>query len=285
MKCSDCGKTLNNEPIAYSEKYEKFYCMDCCHKHVNHALTFHFYENNKLRNLLVGVSGAGIGDIHHKFYTNEEWILRHPKCPHLEDIDDLNIPMFYCKDNVVRCSDCLYDEHIKLADPLLKDESSMDEYGEFMWLLPFTYEPHNLNFIFECDDKAVKGEYIDANIFLENNKNHPIHDINFSIESFSANPLYENEPFLWYLERNYSKTIISEKYHFDTLNSKDRLNLHVQIRMPRDGEIKENQFYEDSNGDGLNIPEDLMIFTRFDYKTFHGYKYCSDVKYDMIKVK
>ena len=59
MKCADCGKEIDNTVIAYCEKCEKYYCMDCAsnnHHHIN------LFSNNRLRFYPVkdGVKGKEI---------------------------------------------------------------------------------------------------------------------------------------------------------------------------------------------------------------------------------
>lgn len=285
MKCSDCGKTLTEGPIAYSEKYETFYCINCAKEHVKHALTFFIYENKNLIPLDVGLSGAGPTDIHHKFYTDDEWVFRHITCSHLVCGSDLDKVIFYCEDGKIRCSDCLYEDNIHFADPLLRDKSSTDEFGDIMWLLPFTYEPYNLDFIFECDNHGIRGEHINVEIMLKNNKKLPICDINFDVESFSADPLSENESFSYYLEKNFSRTLILKKLHFDKLEPDNKLKINFEIKIPLDGEIKENQFYGVPSKNGLNVPNELMVFARFNYKTAVGYLHKSEIEHVILKIK
>ena len=73
MKCDSCGKTLSDEIIVFCEKCEKYYCMNCYTKHKRHKLVFKRLTDDIITNINTGVGGAGIGDTHHKFYTDEKW--------------------------------------------------------------------------------------------------------------------------------------------------------------------------------------------------------------------
>ena len=85
MKCDSCGKTLKDGIIAFCEKCEKYYCMNCYTKHRNHGIIFKRFRDGILTNINTGVSAAGIGDTHHKFYKDIEWFLRHDLCEHAEE--------------------------------------------------------------------------------------------------------------------------------------------------------------------------------------------------------
>lgn len=169
MKCSECGRELKKY-FTFSEKNELYYCMNCCHKHVNDDLVYLKWKNNQLKRLKVDVGGAGLGKPFHKHYVNFEWVLRHNRCEHLQDANDIKYPIFYCSDGKLRCSECLYEENIENADPLMKSDSPNENGDDILLQLPFTYEPHNLEFSFNCDSTGVKGGEINTKIIIENNK-------------------------------------------------------------------------------------------------------------------
>lgn len=289
MKCSNCERNLNDEIIAFCEKCEKYFCMECSSKHNSHRLTFARLENNNLIKINTGVSGAGIGDIHHKFYTDFEWISRKRKCEHVDSMIKSYYPIFFCEDGKIRCFNCFYESGITLTDPLIKID---DE--RLMWLLPHTYEPYNLDFIFNCDEVGVKGEEINLSLIIQNNKQNPIEDINVHVQSFAAEPLPDNISFLEYFDGLYPNQIIFKKFHFDTLDSGKNLKIDFKLRIPLDFEIKEGQFcnysFDDKDDEYcvegfLKIPNSLMIYADFDYKSCSGFRYYSSTECNRVNLK
>ena len=285
MECSDCNKILNNEPVAYCEKCEEYYCMDCCYKHVNHGIVFFRYENKQLHKINVGVSGAGGGDIHDKFYEDKQWILTQKQCEHAESILENNKPLFFCEDGKIRCYECFYKDNLNLADPILK----LYDKNEFMWLIPITYDPHDINFDIICDNEGIKGQPINLNIFIKNNKKYPITELCVNIESFANNV----ENYWWESdERNY---LILTKVHVDSIDSGKEICIPLTVYIPLDGEVKEYDFVDFSFADEyyefpknikkLNVPNNLKIFVSFSYKTYSGFGYYSYVKINKVKLK
>lgn len=290
MNCDSCGKILKDELVAYCEKCEKFYCMNCYTKHRNHKLIFKRLANDVLTNINTGISGAGIGDTHHKFYTDEEWILRHSLCLHAKEDMELGKVIFYCEDNKIRCSKCFYESKMNNADPIMKNDEN-----KLMLLLTHTYEPQNLEFTFKCDKEGIKGNEITLNLTIINNKLHDIKDIDINIESFSANLLPENTSLNAYREQMNSKYLINKTFHFDVIKSKKQLKVELKVKIPKDGEIKVNQFVnftineelenEYVKGGFLKVPNELMIYAQFSYKTYSGFKYWSYVESDIVNLK
>ena len=290
MNCDSCGKILKDELVAYCEKCEKFYCMNCYTKHRNHKLVFKRLTNDVLTNINTGISGAGIGDTHHKFYTDEEWILRHQLCGHAKEDMELGKVIFYCEDSKIRCSKCFYESKMNNADPIMKNDEN-----KLMLLLTRTYEPQNLEFTFKCDNEGIKGNEITLNLTIINNKLHDIKDIDVNIESFSANILPENTSLNAYREQMYSKYLINKTFHFDVIKSKKQLKVELKVKIPKDGEIKENQFVNftiDEKMENeyvkeglLKVPNELMVYAQFSYKTYSGFKYWSYVEKDIVNLK
>lgn len=291
MKCTNCGKTLKNEIIVFCEKCEEYYCMKCSRKHKNHGLTFLRLDKDNLKKIHVGVGGAGIGDTHHKFYTDSKWISRKNKCSHAESMVDLGYPIFYCNDGKIRCFDCIYDLEIILTDPLIK----INDNDMMMWLLPSTYDPYNLEFRFDCDNNGIKGENISLNITIKNKKSNPIEDINICVEAFAADPQPPNITFNEYADSLYQNYVILKKFNFDSLGANEDLIINFEVEIPLDYEIMKGQigdFSEDKIHDGesseieyLKIPNDLMIYAHFNYKTCSGFKFWSYIEKNIVKLK
>lgn len=288
MKCDSCKRTLNDELVAFCEKCEKYYCMNCYTKHRNHKLIFNRLENGVLTKINTGISGAGINDTHHKYYTDEQTILRRRHCEHVkEDIESGKV-IFRCEDGKVRCAECFYESKINNADPIMKTDEN-----RLMLLLTRTYEPQNLEFEFDCDDEGTKGEEITLNLGITNNKLHDISDINVEIEAFAADPLPENTSLNMYREQMYSKYLLFKKFHFDEIKSKEAFKIELKVKIPEDGEIEKKQFTsfdegtsdEYVKGETLNVPDRLMIYAHFTYKTCSGFRYWSYVETDIVNLK
>ena len=219
---------------------------------------------------------------------DEEWVLRHNPCPHVKEEMELEKVIFYCEDGKIRCSKCLFDSKINRANPIMK----IDDENRLMLLLTHTYEPQNLEFIFNCDDNGIKGEEITLNLTIMNNKLHDIEDININIEAFAAEPLPENTSLNIYREQMYSRYLILKTYHFDEIKSKKSFKIELKVKIPKDGEIKKNQFVNISEDieneyvkdEVLNVPDKLMIYVQFTYKTYSGFKYWSYVESDVVNL-
>ena len=288
MKCESCGKTLNNEPIAFCEKCEKYYCMNCYTKHRNHEINFHRITNDKLTRINTGIRGAGLGDTRPKFHTDEKWVLRHELCEHAKEEMESGKVIFYCEDGKIRCSKCFYESEFNNADPIIKIDNKL------MYLLTHTFDPQNLEFRIKCDDEGIKGENVNLNLTIINNKIHDIKDINIKIEAFAAEPISENTSVNIYRERVSPKYLILKTLDFDTIKSKEEFEYKINIRIPEDDEIKEFQIINSDDGcitpdnvknKTLKIPDNLMFYAQFTYKTFSGFQYWSYVETDIVKVK
>lgn len=285
MKCFSCGKKIDDEPVAFCEKCEKYYCMDCCHKHINHGIIFFRNKNDSLQDIDVGVSGAGGGDIHEKFYEDTKWILSQKRCSHA--IDKLNEykPLFFCEDGIIRCPDCFFNSNVTRVDPILK----LTDKDKFMWLIPCTYNPYNLKFDVECVDTSIKGHSIDLKIFIENNREYSIKDIEVTVEAFA------NDVSNYWWDADESKCLILTKVHMDSITPGKIICLPLQVRVPLDGEIKENDFIDFSFTDEyyefpsenkkLNVPDILKLYSSFSYKSCTGFEYYSYVECNEIKLK
>lgn len=305
MKCNDCGHELNKY-LTYSEKNETYYCMNCCHKHVDDDLVYIKIKNNQLQLLNIGVSAAGIGKQFQKLYTNEKWILRHDRCEHLQNIENIKYPIFYCSDGKIICSECFYDKNIDRVDPLMKSDSINENGDNILLQFPFTYEPHNLEFSFECDDTGIKGEEINGKIIIKNNKQYPIKNIQLNIESYATPPWDGNKPYGRHWENNYSKLIIYKEFKISLIESNDSLEISTKLRIPQDNEINENQIFNSIYGEtliqttddeicdnsisnnqniSLKIPKELMIFANFNYKTQSGYEYKSTIEAETVNIR
>lgn len=289
MKCDSCEKTLNNETITFCEKCEKYYCMNCSIKHKHNEFSFFKLTDNNLIKINTGISGAGIGDTHHKFYTNEEWVSRHRQCKHVEKEMEMGKPIFYCEDGKIRCSECIYESNITNADPIMKNEDN-----KLALLLTHTFEPQNLEFRFECDNEGIKGEEVTLNLIIENNKKHDINDIDICIESFAAEPLPENANLNMYREEMHSKYLIYKKINIPLIKAKERKTIELEVKIPKDDEIEENQFIDfeidgientNRNPKSLKVPNELMIYAQFTYKTVSGFKYWSYAEGAIVKLK
>ena len=288
MRCEKCKKDLNYKLIAFCEKCEKYYCMDCSIEHRKHNLTFHRLENNKLTKISTRMGGAGIAKRHTKFTHDKNWVFRHQKCGHIENSLNKNQPIFFCKDRIIRCHECFYNSKVNLAIPLIEVEKN-----KFMLLLTHTYEPQNLNFNFSCENNGTKGEESKLILSIENNKKHPIRNIIVTIEAYAAEPLPKNRLYEEYIDMLYSRCLIHEKLHFDSIESKDTLKEKLNIKIPNNYEIKKNTFYEisrvneenefEKNG-FLKVPDKLMIYADFTYKTHSGFEFSSEIKKCIIKL-
>ena len=288
MRCGKCKKNLNNETIAFCEKCEEYYCMNCSTKHRKHNLTFFKVKNNMLTEISTRMGGAGIGKRHHKFYTDEKWIFRHQNCGHIENSLNKDQPIFLCEDNKIRCPKCFYKSKLNLANPLIEIKKN-----EFMYLLTQSYEPQNLNFDFTCDNIGIKGEKSKLILSIENNKKQPINDITLTIEAYAAEPLPKNKSYAAYVDRLDSRCLIYEKLYFESIESKITLKKELKIKIPNDYEIKKNTFFDgyqenDENEyekDGfLKVPNNLMIYANFTYKTYSGFEFSSEIKNSIIQL-
>lgn len=289
MKCDSCGKTLEDEIIAFCEKCEKYYCMNCSIKHKHNEINFLRIDDNQLTRINTGVGGAGIGDTHHKFYTNKEWISRHRQCEHAEQDLEMGKAIFYCEDGKIRCAKCLCESGITNANPIIKTEDN-----KLLLLLTYKFEPQNLEFTFKCDEKGAKGKKITLKLIIENKKSNEIKDINICIESFAADPLPENANLNIYREQMYSRYLIYKEIQIPSIESKERKTIELEVNIPEDGEIKENQFVnfefegiENTNDSpkSLKVPNDLMIYAQFSYKTVLGFQYWSYTEGEIVKLK
>lgn len=290
MKCANCKKTLKDEIVAYCEKCEEIYCMNCCKGHT-HGLSFMKYENNKITTIPIGLTGMGFFENHHKFYLESNDILKNSICPHAKDSLKEGKPIFKCEDGKIRCGECFYNSKMKTIQPFLK----LNDENKLIWLLPSTFDPFNLNFIFNCDNEGIKGESINANIKIENNKKNAIDNINIFIGALAADPCPTNKPYELYLDDLYPFYLICKNFHFNSIDSNDILNIDFKLDIPRDCEIKISQFvqfYEENGSDNiyckkgfLNVPENLMIYACFSYKTYSDHRFISNIETDIVKLK
>ena len=276
MNCDLCGETLKNGIIAFCEKCEKYYCMNCYTKHRKHQLIFKRLSEGRVTNINTGISGAGIGDTHQKFYKDENWVLRHHLCEHVKEDMELGKVIFYCSDGNIRCSKCFYESNLNKADPIMKNDEN-----KLLLLLTHTYEPQNLEFTFDCDDEGIKGEEIGLHLTIINNKLHDIEDINIDIEAFAAKPLPKNTSLNMYRETMQSKYLILKTFHYDVIKSKTEFKIELKVRIPKNREINKNQIVNLVIDDKikneyvqdalLNVPDNLMIYAHFSYKTYSGF--------------
>lgn len=289
MKCDSCGKTLEDKIIAFCEKCEKYYCMNCSKKHNHNEINFLRIDDNQLTRINTGISGAGIGDTHHKFYTDTEWISRHKTCEHVGQELEMGKPIFYCEDGKIRCEECLYESRITNVDPIIKTDDD-----KLLLLLTHTFEPQNLEFTFKCDEKGSKGKKVILKLIIENKKSNDINDINICIESFAADPMPENTNLNIYREEMYSRYLIYKEIQIPSINSKERKTIELEVDIPEDGEIKENQFVNfevegivntNDSPKSLKVPNDLMIYAQFTYKTVLGFRYWSYAEEEIVKLE
>lgn len=288
MICEECNKSLNDETIAFCEDCEKYYCMNCSTNHRKHELTFFRIENNELNKISTRMGGAGIGRRHTKFFHDKKWIFRHGNCGHIKNSLNKNQPIFLCEDNKIRCPNCFYQYKRNLAIPLIEIEKN-----KFMLLLTHTYEPKNLNFNFSCKNIGTKGKDSKIKLSIENNKKYSITDISITIEAYAAEPLPKNEIYETYADMLYSKCLIHKKLHFKSIEPKIILKKELKIKIPDDYEIKKNTFYNIPCNNGKNeyekdeflkVPNNLMIYADFTYKTFSGFEFSSEIKNCLIRL-
>ena len=79
------------------------------------------------------------------------------------------------------------------------------------------------------------------------------------------------------------------------IKSKKQLKVELKVKIPKDGEIKVNQFVnftineelenEYVKGGFLKVPNELMIYAQFSYKTYSGFKYWTYVESDIVNLK
>lgn len=283
VNCDNCGKELNNEIIAYCEKCEEIYCMSCCKGH-SHGLSFRRYENNVCSTIDIGISGMGYIDVHEKLYCDYEEILKNSKCKHVENKIKQGQPIFSCEDGMIRCSECFYDSGMQTIRPLIK----LNHDNKLIWLIPSSFDPFNLNLQFKCDSQGIKGEQINANIKIENKKKNPIKDVNIAVYAFAADPCPSNMAYGKYTEDLYPYYLIIKHLHIDSINSHNVLDMDFKLKIPEDGEIKINQFDElyivdeseniYCNNGFLDVPDNLMFYACFSYKTYSDYVFISYIE-------
>ena len=289
MRCDNCNKDLNNEIIAYCEKCEEIYCMSCCKGH-SHGLSFMRYERGQCSTIGIGITGMGYIDVHEKLYCDCDEILENSKCEHVEKKMNEGQPIFSCEDGMIRCSECFYNSDMKTIRPLIK----LNDTNKLIWLIPSSFDPLNLNFQFTCDDKGIKGEHINANIKIENNKKNPINDVNIAVYAFSADPCPNNMTYGEYTEDLYPYYLIIKHLYVDSINSYDVLDIDFKLKIPKDGVIKINQFEEFyivdeseniyCNGGRLDVPDNLMFYTCFSYKTYSNHVFVSYIETDVVNM-
>ncbi|MEE0025253.1 hypothetical protein [Methanobrevibacter sp.] len=288
MKCAECKKELNNELIAFCEKCEKYYCISCSSNH-GHKLSFCDYTNNKLTTIPIGITAAGINYTHRQFYFEKEIILNKMGCEHIIDKLDNGLPIFEGEDNLFYCSNCFYNSKLKYIRPVMKSND-----GQIFSIIPNKIPPFNLDFKFNCEKLGTKGQTIKSRILIRNNKENPITDVEMIIESFAADPLPADIPYPHYYDKIYPYCIFKKRIKQNIIESKEIFNIEVKLDIPLDGEIKKNQFLQfyDENKDNkflneelLNIPEKLMIYAQFSYKTCPGNKFFSYLETDIVNIK
>lgn len=289
MRCDNCNKDLNNEIIAYCEKCEEIYCMSCCKGH-SHGLSFMRYEHGQCSTIGIGITGMGYIDVHKKLYCDCDEILENSKCEHVEKEMNEGQPIFSCEDGMIRCSDCFYNSGMQTIQPLIKLEDS----NKLIWLFPSSFEPLNLNFQFTCDDEGIKGEHINANIKIENNKKNSIKDVNIAVYAFATDPCPNNMTYGEYTEGLYPYYLIIKHLYVDSINSCDILEMDFELKIPKNGEIKINQFEEFyivdeteniyCNGGLLDVPDNLMFYACFSYKTYSDHVFISYIETDVVNM-
>ena len=118
-------------------------------------------------------------------------------------------------------------------------------------------------------------------------------DIILTIEAYAAEPLPKNKSYAAYVDRLDSRCLIYEKLYFESIESKITLKKELKIKIPNDYEIKKNTFFDgyqenDENEyekDGfLKVPNNLMIYANFTYKTYSGFEFSSEIKNSSIKL-
>lgn len=286
--CSKCNKELDNEIIAFCEKCEKYYCMNCTKGH-NHGLSFFEYKEGKKTLIKIGFTAAGPNDTHKQFYFEEKWILDNLGCEHAFEKLDASFPIFQCEDDKFYCAECFYKSNLKYIRPLMKSEDET-----ILSLLPYKFHPYNLDFKITCDD-GIKGEFIKSRLSIKNNKKNDITDINIVIEAFAAEPLPEDGDYVSYYDEIYPYCILHKELYHDLIKSQDSLTIDTKLNIPLDGEIKKCQFMKYPYDDGqtnnycengfLNIPEKLMIYAEFTYKTCSGHTFNSYVETNLVNLK
>ena len=288
MNCFKCNKEFDDEIIAFCEKCEEYYCMKCTKGH-NHGLTFFEYKNGEKYLIPIGFTAAGPNDRHCQFYYEEEWILKNLGCEHVIKKLNAGLPIFNCENNKFYCNECFHNSKLKYIIPLMKSKD-----GIIRSLIPHKFLPFNLDFNITCDN-GTKGKYINSRISIKNNKKNDITDIKIIIESFAAEPLPKNESYDIYFDEIYPFRILYKELHHDLIKSGDNLTLDIKLDIPSDGEIKKGELLKEYYDNGttnkycdnnrLNIPQELMIYAYFTYKTCSENTFYSYVETSITKIK
>ena len=166
--------------------------------------------------------------------------------------------------------------------------------GQIFSIIPNKIPPFNLDFKFYCEKVGTKGQTIKSRILIKNNKKNPITNIEIIIESFATDPLPADMSYPHYYDKIYPYCIFKKRIKQDIIESKKIFDIKLELDIPLDREIKKNKFLEfyDKNRDNrflneelLNIPEKLMIYAQFSYKTCSGNKFFSYLETDLVNIK
>lgn len=89
-------------------------------------------------------------------------------------------PVFYDYNGNIFCHECFYKSENNLCDPYILIESK----NNVKCLFPFTYESSNINILFTGENRGLRGEKSQFNIFIENNKRNALYELDILIEVF-----------------------------------------------------------------------------------------------------
>ena len=260
LNCEECGTILNNELISYCENCEKYSCIQCSLKHKMHNLVYLKKKGKKLETLDIGVSGAGLMESYQTIYTPINWFDKQNfACEHSQYYFKKGFPVFYDYNGNIFCHECFYKSENNLCDPYILIESK----NNVKCLFPFTYESSNINILFTGENRGLRGEKSQFNIFIENNKRNALYELDILIEGYACETMPNNMVYEEFSEINFNKKIITHNIKIDKIKGESSKNINFELKIPLDNEL---------TGDVI-IPNNLTLYAVFNYKTISKYVY------------
>ena len=146
-----------------------------------------------------------------------------------------------------------------LCDPYILIESK----NNVKCLFPFTYESSNINILFTGENRGLRGEKSQFNIFIENNKRNALYELDILIEGYACETMPNNMVYEEFSEINFNKKIITHNIKIDKIKGESSKNINFELKIPLDNEL---------TGDVI-IPNNLTLYAVFNYKTISKYVY------------